>query len=75
MTIQSAVTGKSYQDTDVVNFYNYNDAVVYMKHGALPVDVFPSAHEDRIIFTFLKTDHERLKKVAKVERMKKGAHG
>ena len=75
MTITSAITGKSYQDTSVVNFYNYNDIVTYLKHGAIPVDIFPAAHEDKIIFTFTKEDHERLKRVAKVERMKKGAHG
>lgn len=74
MTIKSAITGKSYQDNEVVNFYNYNDVVTYLKHGALPVDLFPSSQGDKIIFTFLKEDHERLKRVAKVERMKKGAH-
>ncbi len=73
MTITSAITGKSYQDNKVVNFYNYDDILCYLKHGALPVDLFPSSRGDRIIFTFLKEDHERLKHVARVERIRKGS--
>lgn len=59
MTIKSAVTGKSYDDSKVVFFYNLIQCMKYMKHGALPLDILVS--KDKLIFVFDKKDHQRLK--------------
>lgn len=57
--IKSKVTGKSYNETQVVYFGNLLQSMRYMQHGANPVDILVS--RDKLIFVFKKEDHVRLR--------------
>lgn len=57
--IKSKVTGKSYNETQVVYFGNLLQSMRYMQHGANPVDIIVS--KDKLIFVFRKEDHVRLR--------------
>lgn len=57
--IKSKVTGKQYNETQVVYFGNLLQSMRYMQHGANPVDIIVS--KDKLIFVFRKEDHVRLR--------------
>lgn len=57
--IKSKVTGKQYNETQVVYFGNLLQSMRYMQHGAIPVDILVS--KDKLIFVFRKEDHVKLR--------------
>lgn len=60
MKIISETTGVCYDAEECVYFRNTLQSAFYMFYGAKLVDVFVS-DDMRMVYTFLKTDHERLK--------------
>lgn len=56
----SDVTGKTYNDEDMVFFRNYVQAAYYISWGVELVDLFVDSSM-KLVFVFSKEDHERLK--------------
>ena len=60
MKVISETTGTCYDMEDCVYFRNTLQSAFYMFHGAKLVDIFVS-DDMRMVYTFSKQDHERLK--------------
>lgn len=61
--ITSKVTGKQYNENQVVYFGNLLQSMKYMQHGATPVDILVS--KDKLIFVFTREDHSKLREAWK----------
>lgn len=57
----SEVTGKRYNDEEMVFFRNYVQAAYYISWGVELVDLFVDSSM-KLVFVFSKEDHERLKR-------------
>lgn len=61
MTTTSKITGKTYDDTSVVFFYNAFQAKKYIENGAELLDLLVTRENPKMIFVFSKEDHKRLR--------------
>lgn len=60
MRVESKVTHLVYDSEDVVYFKNALQSALYFNAGAKIQDILYDKKERKLIFVFLKEDHERL---------------
>lgn len=63
IVLRSKVTGKLYDDAEVIHVWDVNKAYKYMSNGAEIIDIFPGHDRDgkeRLCFVFTKADDELL---------------
>lgn len=62
MKIYSETTQREYDDNEMVFFRNIRQSIAYIEMGATVYDVFVDGR-GKLVFCFLKADHNRLKSV------------
>ena len=56
----SEITGKEYEDSDMVHFRNYVQSAYYISWSCRLIDLFVDNNK-KLVFVFSKKDHERVK--------------
>ena len=59
MNVRSDVTGRDYDDRDVVFYRNIVQSIFYMEHGEMPIDFFVDGRH-KLVFVFTRESHNRL---------------
>lgn len=59
MKILSEVTGKVFDDDDVVYYRNIQQSAFYMSNKVIPVDIFCDDN-GKLVFAFKRKDHKRM---------------
>ena len=62
MRYYSETTQREYDDNEMVFFRNIRQSIAYIEMGATVYDVFVDGR-GKLVFCFLKTEHNRLKSV------------
>jgi len=70
MMTKSELTGKWYQDEEMVFFKNTLQSAFYVFHGSVLQDIFVN-DKMKFVYVFKKTDHERLKMLWKNSSIEK----
>lgn len=55
----SDVTGKTYDDEDMVFYRNVKQQIFMLEHGCIPVDVFAGG-DHKLVMAFSKINHRKM---------------
>lgn len=55
----SDVTGKTYDDEDMIFYRNISQIIFWLEHDCIPVDIFAGG-DHKLVVAFTKEDHKRM---------------